>query len=137
MSTTQLAPAEIEARALAHYRRVWGTEPVVTDYGSETSRRSQEEEIDRRMDTARREVRLRHERETALQAAQQAKRDERQAADEAALTAQLRTEFFAANASATDADFQRLLPQLRDQHMVRQMDAEAAAIAAVRAKIRL
>lgn len=64
---------------------------------------------------------------SARTAADDAKRSERQAADDAALKATIRTEFMG-QAGVTDADFDRLYPTLRDQHLIRQ-SGEALAIA--------
>jgi len=53
------------------------------------------------------------------QAAAAAKHAERQAIDDAALKAHLRTQFLG-QAGATDADFDRLYPRLKDEHLMRQ-----------------
>jgi hypothetical protein len=50
------------------------------------------------------------------------RRAEQQAAS-AALEADLRTRFFAANSAATEADFRRLLPTMRDAELVRRAEA--------------
>ncbi|MGI8403697.1 MAG: hypothetical protein ACR2OE_02810 [Thermomicrobiales bacterium] len=51
-----------------------------------------------------------------------AKRSERQAADDEALKATLQVQFMG-QAGATAADFERLYPRLRDEHLMRQSDA--------------
>ncbi len=64
---------------------------------------------------------------TERTAAADAKRSERQAADDATLKETLRTEFMA-QPGARGADFDRLYPTLRDQHLVHQ-SGEALATA--------
>lgn len=56
------------------------------------------------------------------QAAAAAKHAERAEVDDAALKAHLRTQFLG-QPGATDADFERLFPTLRDQYLVRQSNA--------------
>lgn len=76
--------------------------------------------------------RARDELHRRLEAERTDKAHERRAADDAALTAELRVQFFGVNPSATEEDFERLLPNLRDEHMV---ERSRTALATTRARI--
>ena len=77
--------------------------------------------------------RIREQGEAERSASAIAKRAERQDADEAALKAQLRTQFLG-QPGATADDFERLYPRLRDEHMVRQSHE---ALASAKSRIRI
>lgn len=62
-------------------------------------------------------------REAAQKSAERQANEERRQKADAELKARLRTEFMAGNPLATDADFERLYPSLRDQHLTRQATA--------------
>jgi hypothetical protein len=66
------------------------------------------------------------------QAEQDAKTAARQEADEAALRETVRLQFFAGNPTATAADFDRLYPSLKDQHLI---DQARDALARTKASI--
>jgi hypothetical protein len=67
---------------------------------------------------AERNEEARAQQEQERQDAQAAKMHERRAADDAALKAELHTKFFGANPTASEEDFERLLPSLRDEHLL-------------------
>jgi hypothetical protein len=70
-----------------------------------------------------REAQVQAKRDAAIEAA-------RKAADEA-LTAELRNRFFSANPAASDDDFARLLPDLRERELLRQSETSAPPLITV------
>ena len=75
-------------------------------------------------------TRLGQQREERLEAERQARIAATRAAADAELTARLRGEFFASNPSASESDYQRLLPKLKDEALLAAVRAggEAAAL---------
>jgi hypothetical protein len=65
---------------------------------------------------------IRAQRQKELQAESDRKQAERQAEAEAQLKERIRLDFRSGNPSASDADFERLYPALKDQHLVRQSE---------------
>ena len=141
LNALPIGPERTEAieQLLAAERRVARTEPAgsynarIADGNVADLERALEQS--RRNDAARAdlEARIDHQRQEERQRV-----DARRQASEDALKATLRSQFLAANLSATDADFERLYPRLRDEHLLAERDAaEARQRAAVRGRLGL
>jgi hypothetical protein len=92
------------AREHEHYRRVFEQQDrEAARLAAQKQRWAAEDEAERKANTERRE------------AAQQAANDQ--------LEAELRSQFFAANPAASEGDFKRLLPQMRDQTLLSRAEA--------------
>lgn len=109
-------------QALSKEREALRTGDHVTKHQAQLNVTMLEEAIERSKTND--ESRKRHHQE--LQAAREAKAAERQAADEAALKDRIRLQFFGGNPTASEEDFERLYPSLKDQHLTQQTDTALA-----------
>jgi hypothetical protein len=98
------------------------TERNPSPYGVEIAFKVQREQLARKQQGLREadNKRRAEARERELEAERQAKIAEGRAKAEADLREQLHADFMGANPSASEADFSRLFPALRDEHLLRE-----------------
>lgn len=130
MTTPDLGTLSMTADELDRVRRLAGEDSAAY----RLAKRQHESWLAYQSETTREDERLRAARLQAIEDEKRAKREAHEAAAEATLRARLEGAFRAANPLATAADFAKLYPRLREEHLVREAligaDREVAALAA-------